>query len=96
MVENEYYYVEDKARSGFMIGKCLGNINYTNNEMRGDSNAILIGTFNGENKFSRKGWCFKDYHRTYRPATQSEIDWLNECIKLDKFIEQPKNKTYEL
>ena len=94
MVKNKYYYVWDDEYTGGMIGKCLGNIKY--NDERGDSDAILISTFNNENEISKNGWCFKYHNRNYRPATYLEIQWLNECIKLGKFIEQPKNKTYEL
>jgi hypothetical protein len=94
MVENEYYYVWDVDYSGFMIGKCLGNIEYRNE--RGDSDAILICTFDDKNELSSNGWCFKDYHRKYRKATKSEINWLKRCIKLNKFIDYPKIKAYEI
>ena len=96
MVKNEYYYVEDSQYSGFMIGQCLSNPKYSDNLIRGDSKAVLIATFGNENKFSNQGWCFKDYTRTYRLATQSEINWLKQCIKLNKFIEKPKTTNYEL
>jgi hypothetical protein len=94
MVEGEYYYVWDADCSGFMIGKCLGNIKYNN--QRGDSDAILISTLNGNEELSLGGWCFKDYRRKYRKATRSEINWLKQCIKLNKFIDYPKIKAYEI
>lgn len=94
MVINKYYYVWDDAYSGFMIGKCLGSIKISGQYHR--SEAVLINTFNDENKFSTNGWCFKDNKRYYREATSYEIEWLDRCIMAHRFIEKPKQNVYEL
>lgn len=94
MVENEYYYVWDSRYSGFMIGKCLGEVKTY--KKRGDSKAILISTFDGKRELSANGWCFKDFSRKYRKATQSEINWLTKCVNEGRFIDRPKTKAYDI
>lgn len=95
MVKNEYYYVWDDNYSGCMMGKCLGNFSITNENKL--STAIFICTFTEENSLNIKSlWCYESTKRYYRKATFDEIDWLELCIKENKFVKKPEIKAYEL
>jgi len=99
MVENEYYFVQDTQHSGFMVGKFLGDIWERTSEKCKNSRAIYISTLSNAKEFRNEIWCFISPTRSYRAATRLEIDWLNECIKADKFIpfnEIKFNKTIEI
>ena len=94
MVTGQYYYVWSDNCSGFMVGKCLGNIKIDNQYYR--CNAILISTLDDNKAFQKTGWCYKSPERYYRNATKEEIEWLELCISEGKFIEKPKQINYEL
>ena len=95
MVNGKYYYVWDDEYPGFMIGKCLGNIK--TDEIYKRCNATFICTFPGHRDLTiSSSWCYSSNTRYYREATSDEIEWLELCIKENKFIEKPINLIYEL
>lgn len=53
--------------------------------IRGKANFIQV---NNKEFYLNNLWCYKDNKkRNYRKSTEEEIQWLNECIKQNKFVE---------
>lgn len=82
LIEGEIYYVS--TNNFWMIGLVTKSNNGDNcyDSFRG--NAIYISKDEDFNK--DESWCYEAIGRTYRLASSEEKHWLNECIKLDKFI----------
>lgn len=88
MLEGEYYHVDDICMNDpfWMILKCEGHVHIE--DERGDCNGKLISHSVRDGYSYQKNGCFKDKTRTFRKATQDEINWLDACISADKFISQ--------
>lgn len=96
MEEGKYYYVEDE--DFWMIGLCKGNFQTADDNDK-HSDAVLITSDKTLNK--SRGWCYQSEGnedestpRTYRPATQDEIEWLDACIEAGKYMEKDAIKKY--
>lgn len=83
--KNKYYYVEqDKF---FMIGKVDIPLNKEDSDkdiFRGSCHYFIARGYQSLHR--GESWCYKDYNRTFRLATQEEIDWLEYCNRVDKYI----------
>lgn len=85
MVEGRYYKVISNTDDDFiMIGKALSM------EVREGDNYWAEATFISPNrpvKFQKnKRWCYKNEARTFLPAEDHEIEWLDYCIENDKYV----------
>lgn len=93
--KDKYYYVEEDEF--FMIGKIdvpLTEEDSNEATFRGSCHYFIA---RDHQSLHRGGsWCYKDYNRTFRLATQKEINWLEYCNKIDEyvtkeeFLKQPK------
>ncbi len=96
MEVGKYYRVDDIEDDWWMIGKVteVGELEDDGN-WRGEALTI-----NSNKYFESSGWCYKseDGSRDYREATPSEIAWLDECIKQNKYVEESEviNSNYEI
>lgn len=84
----EYYTVTDTLYPGrLMIGRVFSIDEHSSDgNIRGEANFITNLSNQG---LLRKNeiWCYKDKNnRTFRRSTPEEIEWLNVCIKANKFI----------
>ena len=83
--KDKYYYVEQD--SFFMIGKVDIPLNEEDSDkdiFRGSCHYFIAKGYQSLHR--GESWCYKDYNRTFRLATQEEIDWLEYCNKIDKYV----------
>jgi len=83
--KNKYYYVEEG--NFFMIGKVdvpLNEEDSSKDIFKGSCHYFIARGY--QSLYRGESWCYKDYNRTFRLATQEEIDWLEYCNKIDKYV----------
>lgn len=87
--KGKYYRIEDPSYDPnfFMIGKVTLPNNDQNDSSGYRGNATFINNLYSDLNIDRC-WCYSDsYCRNAKPATQQEIDWLEACIKENKYIQ---------
>jgi hypothetical protein len=85
----EYYKVE--VNSGFwMIGKIVDN---TVKQYDDQYNCIATIITQANDLKKNVEWCYKYNDRSYKKATQEEREWLDACIKADKYVPRPKKQS---
>jgi len=82
LIIGEIYYVS--TNNFWMIGLVTKSNNGDNSYDSFRGNATYISKDEDFNK--DESWCYEAIGRIYRLASSEEKHWLNECIKLDKFI----------
>jgi hypothetical protein len=79
LIEGEYYTITDKSYPGKVIIH-----KYERMDDLHRSYGYYISTYESNNCFRRSTpWL---PNRTIKKSTPQEIDWLNECIKANRFI----------
>lgn len=88
LVNGEYYFVKENQHE--WIIKCIDNTlekglpEGQHNIKKSINIKITDSSF-----YESHGLCYLDRFRTYRKATQKEINWLDACIKANEFVEKP-------
>lgn len=94
LIIDEYYTVTNS--NGYMIGKVTIPMTEDSKDGYIRGRATVVTNFDNQKEFSTDDvWCYKSADRTFRKSTSDEIQWLDGCIKADKYIPKEEVVTYK-
>jgi hypothetical protein len=84
----KYFYVEDSTGDPFFMIGIVSSAHLEKESEEFTFRSNISHSINSDNSFKwDTGWCYVyKTERLYRDATAEEKHWLDECIKVGKFI----------